>query len=355
MRDIVKDVNRWLQEGKQVAVATVVQVYGSALRGVGSKMACSSAGDISGSVSGGCIEGAVYAAAQASMQTGQPCLLEYGIANEEAWEIGLACGGTIKVWVESLDAPVYTILEENLEAGQLLALATILDGPGKGRKKLFWPDGRTQGDLGLPGVEEMILPRVDTCLENLESKLEQFPMPEQAEMRLFIEVFPPLPRLIVVGAVHIAIPLVAFAKILGYTTIVIDARSAFATRERFPAVDRLIVQWPSEALANLALDPGACVVIMTHDDKFDIPALQVALNSPARYIGILGSATTHARRMQELKTLGVSEDQLQRIHAPVGLDLGAFGAEEIALSIISEVTAVRHGHAHGVVLPMSAR
>ena len=342
MRDLLPEIECWRQAGRKVAVATIVQVYGSALRPLGSKMACTSAGDIAGSVSGGCIEGAVYEEAQKVIKHSQPKLLEYGVANESAWEIGLACGGTIQVWVESLSDEIYTALKSCLDAGHLVALATVITGPGLGNKLLIWPDGRTQGDLGPADLAEPVLRFAADRLAAQDPGRATFDT-ASGPADVFVEVFPPLPRLIIVGAVHIAIPLVTFAKTLGFRTMVVDARSAFATRERFPHADDLIVEWPSEAMAKLVLDEATYVIVVTHDDKLDIPALQAALASPARYVGILGSKTTHAKRVQALKQLGVTDEQLARIHAPIGLEVGAVGPEEIALSIMSEVVAVRHG------------
>jgi xanthine dehydrogenase accessory factor len=352
MRDLIPEIERWRQAGKQVAVATIVQVYESALRPLGSKMACSASGDIAGSVSGGCIEGAVYEEAQKVMKHGRPKLLEYGVANESAWEIGLACGGTIQVWVESLAPEIYTTLKQCLDAGQIVALATIIAGPGMGNKLFIWPDGRTQGELGSADLTERVIRYAADRLAAHDPGRAAFDIAGEP-VDIFVEVFPPLPRLIIVGAVHIAIPLVTFAKTLGFHTIVLDARSAFATRERFPHADEMIVEWPSTAMARLNLDEATYVVVVTHDDKLDIPALQAALASPARYIGILGSTTSHAKRIQALKQLGVSDEQLARIRAPIGLDVGAVGPEEIALSIMAEVVAVRHGMGSRQPRPLS--
>ncbi len=353
MRDLLPEIERWRQAGKQIAMATIVQVYGSSLRPLGAKMACTSAGDIAGSVSGGCIEGAVYEEAQKVMKHGRPKLLEYGVANEAAWEIGLACGGTIQVWVESLAPEIYATLKQCLEVGQFVALATILAGPRQGNKLFVWPDGRTQGELGSAELTEQVVRYAVDRLAAHDPGRTMFEANNEA-VEVFVEVLSPLPRLIVVGAVHIAIPLVAFAKTLGFRTIVVDARSAFATRERFPHADELTVEWPSTAMAKLGLDEASYVVVVTHDDKLDIPALQAALGSSARYVGILGSKTTHAKRIQALKQLGVTDEQLARIHAPIGLDMGAVGPEEIALSIMSEVVAVRHGIGSRQPRPLSA-
>jgi xanthine dehydrogenase accessory factor len=353
MRELLPEIERWQQAGKQIAIATIVQVYGSALRPLGAKMACTSDGDMAGSVSGGCIEGAVYEEARQVMKHGQPKLLEYGVANESAWEIGLACGGTIQVWVESLAPDVYTTLKQCLDAGQLVALATVVAGMGMGNKVFIWPDGRTQGELGSAELTNQVIRYAVGRLAAHDPGRSTFDT-ASGPVDVFVEVFPPLPQLIIVGAAHIAIPLVTFAKTLGFRAIVVDARSAFATRERFPHADELIVEWPSTAMEKLKLDEATYIVAVTHDDKLDIPALQAALASPARYIGVLGSTTSHAKRIQALKQLGITEEQLARIRAPIGLDVGAVGPDEIALSIMAEVVAVRHGLDTGRIRSLSA-
>ncbi len=342
MRELFSEIEQWRQAGKQVAVATVVKVYGSALRPLGSTMTCTACGDIAGSVSGGCIEGAVIEEAREVMKSGKPKLLEYGVANQAAWDIGLACGGEIEVWVENLAPEVYTTLKQCLNAGQLVAVATIVGGTGTGSKLFVWPDGRTRGNVGSKDLNEQIGHyAAATLLTHDPGRITIETASGPADV--FIDVFTPQPRMIIVGAVHIAIPLVTLAKTLGFHTIVLDARSAFATRERFGHADEMFVEWPSTALSRLGIDEATYVVVLSHDDKLDIPALQAALNSPARYIGILGSSTTHAQRIRALKEFGFRGEQLARIHAPIGLDLGAVGPEEIALSILAEVMAVRHG------------
>jgi xanthine dehydrogenase accessory factor len=240
-------------------------------------------------------------------------------------------------------ADIYQALKHSLQQGQLVALATVIAGPGLGDKLLIWPDGHVQGDLGSAGLNQLV---TDYTLELLatrqDSEQVSFEVGDES-IRVFVDVHPPPPRLVIVGAVHIAIPLVTFGKALGFHTVVIDARTAFATPERFGHVDELIVTWPSRALEGLNLDAGTYVVVLSHDEKLDNPALRVALESPAPYIGALGSRQTHAKRVKALKEMGVSDAQLARIHAPIGLNLGARSPEEIALAIMAEIVAARHG------------
>ena len=237
---------------------------------------------------------------------------------------------------------IFDLLILALESNQLVALATIVRGPNIGAKLLVWPDGRVQGDLGGTSLDRSVLDSTLDLLSGQRTARRTFE-DEGETFDVFIEIFPPPPRLIVVGAVHIAIPLVTFAHEMGFHTTVIDARPAFATPDRFAHADQLILQWPDDALAELALDEGCYIAILSHDDKLDVPALRVALSSRARYIGALGSRKTMAGRAQKLRDMGVSDEQLARVYNPIGLNLGGRRPEEIALAIIAEIVAVRNG------------
>lgn len=229
-----------------------------------------------------------------------------------------------------------------LKEDRLVAFVTVLAGDHPGSKLLVWPDGRIEGDSG---SEELNRLAGQAALEKLEA-LESGRYLVEINGRpndLFIEVHLPLPKLVIIGAVHIAVPLVSIAKVLGFHTIVIDARRAFATEERFPHADQLIVAWPADALKAIELDHSTCVVTLTHDEKLDVPALEYAVQTPVRYIGALGSVKTHANRVMTLLENGLTEEQIARIHGPVGLDIGAKTVEEIALAIMAEIVAVQHG------------
>lgn len=237
---------------------------------------------------------------------------------------------------------LFATFEQAVRKAKLVALGTVIDGPSTGAKLLLWPNGVTEGDLGNATLNAQVTARAKELL--VEQKSARFSANvEGQEYDIFIDVQAPPPKLIVVGAVHIAIHLVAFAKQLGFHTVVVDARSAFATDERFPHVDELITQWPADALTELGIDESTCIVVLTHDEKLDNPALAVAIRSPAQYIGALGSKKTHARRVDALKAEGVTDAQIGRIHAPIGIDLGGRKPEEIAVSIIAEIVAVRNG------------
>ena len=345
MREIFAEIETWRKEGKPVAIATNVKKDGALLRPLGAKMAMTTAQEIAGSVTGGCIEGVVYEEAQAVIKNGVPKLLHYGITNEETpWEVGLSCGGSLEVFVESLDSPqwraLYPTLKNCLDQNQSVAVATVIAGEGLGNKILVWPDGRTLGSLGAVSLDTDVVNWARGQMRVQESDWKNFGVVD-----VFVDVLPPPSRMIVIGAVHIAIPLVTLAKTLGYHTIVVDPREAFATSERFPAsrVDELITAWPADALEKLRLDESTYVVVISHDEKLDNPALKVALSSPACYVGVLGTRKNLGKRFAALRELGVTDEQLSRLQAPIGMRLGAVSPEEIALSILAAMVAAKYG------------
>ena len=347
MREVFEEIETWRKKGQPVAIATNVKKEGSSLRPLGARMAMTPDHEIAGSVTGGCIEGVVYEEAQGVIQSGLPKLLHYGVVNSEApWEVGLNCGGSLDVFVETLDSPawleIYPALKTCLEENRLAAMATVISGPGLGSKLLLWPDGRTLGSLGSAALNEQACAWMQNQIAVQDTNWTSFHAGAE-QVEVFGDVFTPTARLVVIGAVHIAIPLVKLAKALGYYTIVIDPRTAFATRERFPHVDELVVKWPSTALEELHPDEGTYIAVISHDEKLDNPALQVALSSPARYVGVLGTRKKISQRFDALRELGVTEEQLGRLHAPIGMNLGAVLPDEIALSILAEMVAARHG------------
>jgi xanthine dehydrogenase accessory factor len=234
---------------------------------------------------------------------------------------------------------LYAALTTAIRAGQLVATATIIAGPGVGAKLLIRPEGATLGTLGTPALDETVQARARALLA--VQRTERFSLAVHGEMiEVFVEIFAPPPKLIIVGAVHIAIPLVTFGKTLGFHTTVLDARSAFATPERFHHADQLLIGWPADVLPTLGVDEATYLVVLTHDEKIDNPALAYAVRSPARYIGALGSKKTHARRIAALRETGASDEQIARIHTPIGLEIGARRPEEIAVAIIAEIVKV---------------
>ena len=272
------------------------------------------------------MEGAVFREAEAVLEGAPPKRLRYGVVDEGGWEVGLACGGTIEIYLEPL-VPIHERLLEALQANETVAFVTRLDGGGH---LLAWPDGRMEGDASLAGD-------LATAFPGPLAELRSSPEGDR-----FVQVFAPPPTLTIVGAVHLAQPLVRLAQVMGFRVRVVDARRIFATRDRFPTADELVIAWPREGLGPEHLRPSDALVVLTHDPKFDVPALEIALRSPVGYIGLLGSRSTQERRRAALKERGFTEEDLARIHGPVGLDLGD-APEEIALGIMAEIVAVRNG------------
>lgn len=343
MREILPQVEQWLSENKQVATATVVSVWGSAPRRPGSRMAVSSDLEVTGSVSGGCVEGAVIEEAQTVMETGEPKLVTFGVSDETAWDVGLSCGGKISVFVEPVgESEVETELRNAIHDDRLTALATVVHGSGTGRRLLLSPSGETWGDLGSEAHDRAARDRVEEVFRSFQPTRFEIETGEERS-DVFLEPHPPRPKLILIGAVHTAIPLVAFARELGFATYVVDPRRVFATEERFAHADRLIHAWPQEVLPEIGLHEATYLATLSHDPKIDLPALELALKSPCRYIGALGSTRTHGKRVKALEEKGFSQDEIDRIHAPIGLDLGGRRPEEIAVAVIAEIVSAAHG------------
>ncbi|HEX9755415.1 MAG TPA: XdhC/CoxI family protein [Gemmatimonadales bacterium] len=325
MRDLLEEYERLSAEGP-VGRAVVTSVWGSAPRPEGATMLATADGRMAGSVSGGCVETAVVMAIQECLATGDRRLLEFSVTHERAWEVGLACGGTIRVFVEpEVRADVLEAARSRSDA----AATSVIAGP--------LPLGRPP--LSLDGVLEKAQ---SEALAAGESRTAQVPTAD-GEASVFIEVFPRRPTLLLIGAVHVAEALVRLAGPLGYHTVVADGREALLTRERFPEADQLILGWPDEAFRRVTVDAATSVCVLSHDPKFDDPALRLALRSPAAYVGAIGSGKTQAARRERLRAEGFGEAELAKLHGPIGLDLGGRSPAEIALAILAEITAVRHG------------
>ena len=311
--DIPRIALDWYRAGKGAALATVVQTWGSAPRRVGAMLAVSGDGEMAGSVSGGCVEGAVVAEALEAIADGAPRMLEYGVADGDAFAVGLACGGTIRVLVQPAGSALPKgVLADLVEVRRARRPAALVSPPDS-------------------------LPRLELSGHEDRFRMDRSGFEEDGET--FVAIHNPPLRLIVVGAVHIAQALVPMARQVGYDPMVIDPRSAFASADRFPGVS-LMDEWPDDGVRALGLDTRTALVLLTHDPKLDDPALTEALRSDVFYIGALGSSRTHAKRLERMTEAGFSQADLARIHGPVGLDIGAAGPAEIALSILAQMTQV---------------
>ena len=330
MRELLADYER-MRATEPVGRAVVTSVWGSAPQAEGAVMLVSASGRMAGSVSGGCVEGAVAEAVQEAIRRGTAAHLRYGVSHERAWEVGLSCGGTLEVLAQP-SVPAEVVEAARGPGG--IVVATVLDGGHVGQSHLFRDDG--------PDDTTPLARAAALALRAGRSRTERLTL-GGVDTSVFLEVFPRPPRLVVFGGVHVAAALVPLAKALGYYTIVADGRPAFATRERFPDADELILGWPDEAFARAGLDSATAVAVLTHDPKFDEPALLIALRSPAMYVGAIGSAKTQATRRERLREAGLTDAQLARLHGPIGLDLGGRTPTETALAILAEMTAVRYG------------
>ncbi|HUF36234.1 MAG TPA: XdhC family protein [Gemmatimonadales bacterium] len=339
MRDLLQDYDRLNAAGDRLGRAVVTSVWGSAPRPEGSSMLATATGVMAGSVSGGCVEGATAAEIAAAIERGTPRLVTFGVSDEKAWEVGLACGGTIKVLVEPA-VPPEVLAAARGPGGEVVA--TVVEGDGLGRSARVYEDGRLEGPLADGAHRNALAAAALEALRRERSGTVTLETPDGATT-VFLEVFPRQPRLVIFGGVHIAVALVPLARLLGYRTIVADGREAFLTRERFPDADELILAWPEEAFERIGLDPGCYVCILSHDPKFDEPALRLALRSPAPYIGAIGSKKTQTKRRDWLRAEGFSEADITRVHGPIGLELGGREPAETALAILAEMTAVRYG------------
>ena len=357
MQELFEQLDRLKRAEEKVALATLVNTRGTTPRKEGAKMLVGQGGRILGSVTiGGCVDAQVIEEAEDVLGGNTPKLLELNLGDEEAWEIGLTCGGTIEVFVEPVelkrDNPpltYYETLRAHAEQGGRGALITRLDGPNNGAKLLLLDTGKTEGSLGDPFLDRRFIAEAQECVARGASKTVFL-----EGLRSFVEAFAPPAALVVVGAGHVAMPLVSIARILGFRTIVVDGRPRFATRERFPDVDRLEVGIPSELVKAIPLTPATAVVLVAHDYKYDLPVLRHVLASPAGYIGMLGSTRRGTAILNLLREDGVGEELLSRIRVPIGLDLGAQSAAEIALSILAEILTVRAG-ATGISISRKVR
>lgn len=356
MRDVLGDIAGWYASGETFGLATVVHTFRSAPRPPGAAMAVSPGGEVAGSVSGGCVEGAVYELAQSVLETGVPVVQRYGVSDDDAFAVGLTCGGILDVLVEPVGPatfPEFAEVAAAIERHEPVAVATVVAGPGRiGARRVVWAD-RAFGSLA-PG--EPHAARLDAAVDDdargmlaqgLTGQRHYGPEGERRldDLSVFVHSFAPPPRLLVFGAIDFAAAVARVGAFLGYRVTVCDARPVFATPKRFPEADEVVVKWPHKFLEEErgTIDERTAICVLTHDPKFDVPLLEVALRTDAGYIGAMGSRRTHDDRLARLREAGLTEAELGRLRSPIGLDLGARTPEETAVSIAAELVQLRWG------------
>ncbi len=360
MREVLPDLLRWWREGASVGVGTVVATWKSAPRQPGASMLVGPEGEAVGSVSGGCVEGAVYELAQEVVESGTPALQRYGVSDEDAFAVGLTCGGILDVFVEVVDRDSFPELEEvaaDIDAGRPVAVATVVQHDEEawvGRRLVVRPESDprpTLGSLGSPRADDAVVADARGLLAGGRNETLHYGPDGQRRgegMAVFVSSHAPKPRMLVFGAIDFAAAVARVGSFLGFHVTVCDARPVFATASRFPDADEVVAKWPHKFLAEEVaagrVDERTVLCVLTHDPKFDVPVLEAALRLPEiGYIGAMGSRRTHDDRIARLREAGVTDAALSRLSSPIGLDLGARTPEETAISIAAEIIALRWG------------
>jgi xanthine dehydrogenase accessory factor len=345
MRDVLPEIMRWWSSGARFGLATVVSTFSSAPRPPGAAMAVHG-DEVVGSVSGGCVEGAVF---ELAAEAGPPVLQRYGVSDDDAFAVGLTCGGIIDVLVEPVSRQTFPELGDiaaSVAAREPVAVATVVSGPGRvGARRVVWP-GRSTGTLGPLRLDEAVADDARGMLAQGLTGIRRYgPEGERRldDLAVFVHSFAPPPRMLVFGAIDFAAAVARVGKFLGYHVTVCDARPVFATPKRFPEADEVVVGWPHDFLASVPVDERTVICVLTHDPKFDVPLLEVALRTEAGYVGAMGSRRTHEDRLARLREAGLAEAELARLRSPIGLDLGARTPEETAVSIAAELIQLRWG------------
>jgi xanthine dehydrogenase accessory factor len=357
MRDVLSKLGEWWDKGETVALATVVGTYSSAPRQPGASMLVGSSGEVVGSVSGGCVEGAVYELGEQVLADGRPLLQRYGVSDDDAFAVGLTCGGIIDIFVEKVSPETFEQLGQVVEAVKAespVAVATVVSGPAErlGKRLVVWPD-HTDGGTGSARLDDAIRDDARGLLDSGRNAMLTYGTEGQRRgegLSVFVESFAPPPRMIVFGAIDFASAVAKIGSFLGYRVTVCDARPVFATASRFPGANEVVVEWPHRYLKAEAeagrIDGRTALCVLTHDPKFDVPLLEVALRLPeVAYIGAMGSRRTHDDRIERLRERGVTDAEIKRMSSPIGLDLGARTPEETAISIAAEMIALHWGGA----------
>jgi xanthine dehydrogenase accessory factor len=361
VREVLPELMRWWHDGRTVGLGTVVATFRSAPRPPGASMIVGPSGEAVGSVSGGCVEGAVYELGQSVVSSGQPLLRRYGVSDDDAFAVGLTCGGILDVYVEKVDQqtfPELGAIAEDVEAGRPVAVATVVEHPDPawvGRRLVVRPeDAETgalvSGSIGSPRADAAVADDARGLLAaGHDQTLTYGPDGERRGegMRVFVWSFAPPPRMLVFGAIDFAAAVARMGNFLGYRVTVCDARPVFATTSRFPSADEVVVKWPHKYLREEIeagrIDRRTVICVLTHDPKFDVPLLERALQTPARYIGAMGSRRTHEDRLRRLREIGLDDKALARLSSPIGLDLGARTPEETAVAVAAEIIALNWG------------
>ena len=349
MKEVLDELFAAYQAGDTTAMATVVRTWRSAPRPAGASMLVNVAGEATGSVSGGCVEGAVYELAGEVIANGVPQFEKYGISNDDAFAVGLTCGGILEVFVEQVSKETWPELPDlfaSVQADQPVAVATVVNGTAHvGKHLVVWPD-RIAGDLGSSRLNSAVGADVLGLLESGTTGFLHYGSDGErleGDLEIFVSTFAPKPRMLVFGAIDFAAAVAKAGKFLGFYVTVCDAREVFATKKRFPDADEVVNDWPHRWLAKQEIDSRTVICILTHDPKFDVPAVVGALATNVGYIGVMGSRKTHAKRIERLVEAGVTDEQLLRLMSPIGLDIGARTPEETAISICGEIIARRTG------------
>jgi xanthine dehydrogenase accessory factor len=354
VRDILDQIGKWWDAGETFGLATVVQTFSSAPREPGAALAVSPEGEVVGSVSGGCVEGAVYELSMQVAASGNAVLQRYGVSDDTAFSVGLTCGGIIDIFVEPVSRDSYPQFRDVSDAvglRQPVAVATVIAGPGQiGARRVIWPADHVPLASGTLGAGDRLDQAVDDDTRGMLAQgltgVRKYGA--QGERRLddlsvFVQSFAPPPRMLVFGAIDFAAAVARVGKFLGYRVTVCDARPVFATSARFPDADEVVTDWPHRYLAGITTDERTVICVLTHDPKFDVPVLEVALRIPAAYVGAMGSRRTHLDRLERLREIGMTEAELARLRSPIGLDLGARTPEETAVAVAAELIQLRWG------------
>ncbi len=348
MREVLSDLLAWWRAGESVGMGTVVGTWKSSPRQPGAAMLVGPQDVAVGSVSGGCVEGAVFELAAEAREGAGPRLQRYGVSDDDAFAVGLTCGGIIDVFVERVDRESFPELEDvarDVDEGRPVAVATVLDGDRPGRRLVVRPD-ETSGTLGSTRFDDAVRDDARGLLAQGRTELMHYGADGERrgdDVTVFVASFAPRPRMIVFGAIDFAAAVARIGAFLGYRVTVCDARATFATPKRFPDADEVVVEWPHRYLERTEVDERTVLAVLTHDPKFDVPLLEVALTLPVAYVGAMGSRRTHEDRLARLRERGVGEELIARLHSPVGLDIGARTPEETAVSIAAELIAARWG------------